>query len=492
MRTGIEYVERLRDGRNVFIDGEKVTDVTRHPAFRGSVGSIAALYDFANLPENRDAITYTSPKTGGPVNRSFMIPRSEDDLAVRRGALKLLTQRSFGLMGRGPEHVAGFLAGFAGCSDVFAKAGQHFADNMVNFYEKIRDEDLYVAYTIVPPQIDRSKPAHLQADPFLYAGVKSETDAGIIVSGAQMLGTGAAIADYIFLSCITPLGAGDENYAISAAIPLSAPGVKVISRRSYARGATSVFDYPLSSQFDETDSLVVYEDVFIPWDSVFVYRDLDVLRAQWTETPAHLLGNNQAQIRLWTKLDFLVGLCHRVADMNGSAKAPAVKGVLGEMAAWAATFQALVLAQEKHCAIDAFGVAWPGQAECFAGMTLQSRVYPELLTMARDLAGGGLIQLPSSAEDYANPEIAAMLRTYVQSPGYESEARVKLLKLMWDLVGSEFASRHQQYEMFYAGAPFIVKMRMLDSYDMEVASALVDDALSRYDLGGLRTVGGTA
>lgn len=273
-------------------------------------------------------------------------------------------------------------------------------------------------------------------------------------------------------------------------MPLGAPGLKIISRRSYAEGATSVFDYPLSSQFDETDALVVFDDVMVPWDHVFVYRDRDTLRSQWTKTAGHALGNNQAQTRFWTKLDFLAGLAYKVAEMNGSVANPAVKGALGEIAAQAAMVQALVLAQEKHAAVDAAGVAWPGLAECFAGMTLQSRDYPHLLTMVRDLCGGGLIQLPSAAEDYANPELSAVLDRYVQSPGYESVERVKLLKLVWDMVGSEFASRHQQYEMFYAGAPFLVKMRMFDSYDFAGATALADSALGRYDLGGLRSGNG--
>lgn len=486
MRNAQQYTEGLRDGRTVYIDGERVSDVTRHPAFRGAVGSIGRLYDLACDPANRDLMTFTSPSTGEPVNRSFMIPRSEDDLVLRRKALKRLAEETFGLMGRGPEHVAGFLSGFAGGADVFAKGGDEYANNLLRFYEKVRDEDLYVTYVIVPPQIDRSKPAHQQADPYLYAGVKEERDGGIVIQGAQMLGTGAAISDYVFLSCITPLGPGDEAYAVSAAIRMDTPGLKVVSRRSYARAASSIFDYPLASQFDETDALVVFDDVYVPWEQVFVYRNPEVLRRQWDETAGHILGNNQAQIRLWTKLDFIAGLAYRIADMNGSAKAPPVKGALGNIAAQAALVQGLVLAQEQHNQIDGAGVAWPGPAECFAGMTLQSSLYPDLLTQMRDLCGGGLIQLPSSVEDYENPEVAELLNRYVQSPGYESVERVKLLKLAWDVVGSEFAGRHQQYEMFYAGAPFLVKMRMFDTYDFETATGLVDSALAGYDVKGLR------
>ncbi len=483
-RSGKQYIEGLSDGRQVFIDGELVKDVSTHPAFAGAVASVANLYDVANDPANRELVTFTSPTTGEPVNRSFQIPRSEQDLTDRRRALRHLSEQTFGLMGRSPEHVAGFLAGFAARSDVFADGGAEFGERIVAFYEKARDEDLYVTYTILPPQIDRSKPAHQQADPYLYAGVKEEREDGIVIAGAQMLGTGTAISDYIYLSCIAPLGPGDEAYAIAVAVPVGAPGVKVYSRRSYAQGASSVYDYPMSSRFDETDSLVVFDDVFVPWDEVFAYRNRDIVRDQWWRTPAHVLGNNQAQTRFSTKLDFIIGLAHRVATMNGSDRLPPVRGALGEMSAHVAMVSGLLQAQEQACRIDEKGIAWPGQAECSANIVLQANMYPQLMTMVRDLCGGGLIQLPSSVEDFGNPDIAADLERYIQSPGFPAKDRVKLLKLAWDMIGSEFASRHQQYEMFYAGAPFVTKMRMYETFDFGRGSDLVDQALGSYDLDG--------
>jgi 4-hydroxyphenylacetate 3-monooxygenase len=306
-----------------------------------------------------------------------------------------------------------------------------------------------------------------------------------------MLGTGMALADYIHLSTIFPLRPGDENYAISVAIPIATPGVKIYSRRGYAAAASSVFDYPLSSQFDETDSLAVFDDVFVPWENVFVYRDLDLVQAQWWETPAHILGNNQAQIRFATKLDFLTGLAHRVADMNGLGSLPPVQGSLGELAAYASLVTGLVNGALQNCKIDDFGVARPGAAETFANMTLQSELYPKVLGMVRELCGGGLIQLPSSVEDLRSEDVAATLSTYIQSPGVPAVERVKLLKLVWDLVGSEFASRHVQYEMFYAGAPFVVKMRMFQNYDFGRADALVQSALDGYDLDGVKDTAST-
>lgn len=487
-RSGADYIEGLKDGRGVYIDGERVEDVATHPAFSDAVRSVANLYDLARAPETTDVLTYPSPTTGEPVNVSFMIPRSAEDLTRRRIGLRRWSEGTFGLMGRSPDHVAGFLAGFAGNPDLFAQAGKEFADNLVRFYEGVRDRDEYATYVIAPPQIDRSKPAHQQADPYLYAGVKEERDGGIVVAGAQMIGTGTAIADWVLLSNIVPLGPGDENYAISVAVPLGAEGLRVLSRRSYAQSASSHFDYPLSTRFDESDSLVIFDDVFVPWEHVFVYRNLEIARDQWWKTAAHVLGNNQAQIRFSTKLDFLAGVAKAVADMNGTSQVPPVQGVLGEVAAHAAMVNALVVAQEANCVIDDHGVAWPGPAEVHACSTLQIDFYPRLVNMVRELCGGGLIQLPSSRDDFTGEQTAADLERYVQSPGTPAVERVKLMKLAWDLLGSEFASRHHQYELFYAGAPHLVKTRMYRHFDFDRATGLVSEALSGYDLQGRRDV----
>ena len=208
VRTGAQYIASLRDGRTVYVNGERVADVTEHPAFHGAVRSIAHLYDLAASPEHRDVMTFPSPSTGEPVNKSFLVPRTAEDLAARRRAHRLWADATFGLMGRSPDHVPGFITGFAMRPDLFARQGQRFADNVVRYHAWLRDTDLYAAYVIAPPHIDRSRPAHQQEDPHLYAGVVEERGDGIVVSGAQMLGTGGAIANEMFMSCIVPLRRG--------------------------------------------------------------------------------------------------------------------------------------------------------------------------------------------------------------------------------------------------------------------------------------------
>ncbi len=488
LRTGAQYIDGLKnDGRRVFIDGEEVADVTGHPAFREAVRSIAGLYDIASDPANRDLMTFPSPATGEPVNRIWQLPRSAADLHARRAAIARWSEATFGLMGRSPDHVAGFFVGWAMAPEVFARNGAaERADNLMRFFEFLRDRDVFVTYTIVPPQIDRSKPMHQQDPADLYAGVVEERDDGVVIRGAQMLGTGTALSDYVCLSQISPVRPGDENHAVNVAVACNAPGVKIYSRRSYAAAASSTFDYPLASRFDESDALVVFDDVLVPWQQVFVYKDIEICRDQWWDTGSHAMGNHQAQIRLCTKLQFLMGLAKRIADMNGVATIPAVQTLLGDMASYAAMLEGLVDAQIATCTTNENGFVEPGRQALYSAIVLQAEVYPKMLNLMRELCGGGVIQLPSSARDFENPDIRADIDRYNQSPGYSSEERVKLMKLAWDLIGSEFAGRHDQYEKFYAGPPFVVRSRMYQAYNFDKSRGLVDAALAGYDLSGRR------
>jgi 4-hydroxyphenylacetate 3-monooxygenase len=433
-------------------------------------------------------MTFASPATGHPVLRAFQMPRTAADLADKRRFHECWAEMTFGLMGRTPDHVAGFLCGYAARPSVFAAGGPQYAQNVVRYYEHARDRHLYVTYAIVPPQIDRSKPAHAQSDPTLYAGVVQERDDGIVLRGAQQLATGAVLADEIYISCIHPLQPGDENYAFGVAVPVNASGLKLYARRPFASPAAHVFDYPLSSRFDETDSLVVLDDVFVPWERVFIYRNLEVCRDQWWRTPAHAYGNHQAQVRYATKLRFLMGLAKRMVEMTGVDAMPPVQVQMGELAAIATIVESMILAQEAQAYVDAEGALWPGRAALYAVMALQSELNGRVMEAIRELTGAAMITVPSSIEDYRNPDTARDLERYVTSAGVDPHERVALMKLAWDVIGTEFAGRHQQYEKFYGGASFLIKQNLYRTYGFDRAKALVDAALeaSRAEVKALR------
>ncbi|MGH7355575.1 MAG: 4-hydroxyphenylacetate 3-hydroxylase N-terminal domain-containing protein, partial [Candidatus Rokuibacteriota bacterium] len=308
MRAGAGYVAALRDGRTVFLDGERVKDVTTHPLFEAPIRRVAETYDRARARGDDAALTFADPATGRRHSAMWLIPRTADDLGTRRRVHRLWAEPSYGLMGRTPDHVASVMTAFAGWRQLFDRGGTRFGDNVVRFYERARDEDLYLAYAIVPPQIDRARPAHRHPEPFLHPGVVRETDRGIVVRGSQAIATSATMADWLFLSYITPLVPGDEDYAISVVMPMNAGGLRLYPRRPYAAMATSTYDYPLSSRFDEVDVTVVFDDVLVPWEHVFIYRDVDLVNAQFHESPSHTTANFQSLVRFGVKLEFMAGL----------------------------------------------------------------------------------------------------------------------------------------------------------------------------------------
>lgn len=480
LKTGQQHLANLRDGREIYIDGQRVDDVTTHPAFMNVAATTARLFDFASAPENRDLMTYETPE-GGRANRIWQRTTSYAEMVERRAALEAWGELHAGFMGRAPDHVASCITGMAMGLDVFRAYDAQRADALDSYYRYARDNDLYLTYVIINPQADRSKAANEQADPFLTTGVVDRDAEGITVRGAKMLATGGIVADEVFVTCIQPLRPGDERYALSFAIPMNTKGLKILSRKSYEADAKSVFDNPLASRFDENDAVLYFDDVKVPWDRVFIDGDVDMCQKQFHATPAHVYQNYQAMVRLSVKMRFLVGLGHRIAQTNGVTNFPQVKEMLGQLSAEAGLVDALVAAMEAkgHQAGDYYV---PDRHTLYTAQTLTQQLYPKVLNTLRELAGGGMIMLPSSIADFSNPAIATVIDKTQQSPAAGSREKVKFYKLAWDAVGSEFGSRHHQYEMFYAGATFVTKAHAYRTFDWAAADGLVQSILDGYDL----------
>ncbi len=480
MRTGRQYWESLSDGRAVFLDGRRLEDVARHEAFQGIAQSIAAMFDAAAEPAN--GMTFSCRETGGDANKVFMIPRSHEDLVARHQAIATWANISKGFIGRSPDHVGGFLAGFASSPETFDDGHHAFGENVVRFYREFVSRSLFVTYVIIPTQADQSTASRGGMDERLQVRVRKEQERGIVVGGSQMLGTSTAVADYLFVSCIKPLSPQDEPYALSFVVPVNAQGMKIYCRRPYATAQPSRFDYPLSTRFDETDALVIFDDVSVPWENVFVYRNPELVRRQFFDTPAHVLGNSQAQIRLVAKMKFILGVARKIAQANNLEGVPSVQEKLGELASLAAVVEGMVLASEASCVTDRHGVVKPNPRFLYGAMGLQAELYPRALQVLRELAGGGVIQLPSSVRDFSSEETRGDMERYLKSAPLSAVHRVQLFKLAWDMIGSEFAGRHLQYEMFYAGAPFVARNYAFRNYGFEEVLGSVEGFLNSYSV----------
>ncbi|HTT79384.1 MAG TPA: 4-hydroxyphenylacetate 3-hydroxylase N-terminal domain-containing protein [Stellaceae bacterium] len=478
VKNGADHLRSLRDGRAVYVDGAPVDDVTAHPAFKNAVHSAASLYDYQARPDNIERMTFV--RGGGEgyarVNRCWQLPRSYEELVARRQALSEWAELSCGFLGRAPDHVASSLLGQVIGIDVFRRHGPARAQALVDYFDYASRHDLYLSYVIINPQADRNKAWGEQEDD-LVARLVDEDSAGITVRGAKMLGTAVIMANEILVANLQPLKPGEEDLAISFAVPVATRGLKVLSRKSFEAAAASRADNPLAARFDENDAVIWFEDVKVPWERVFVYRDTDMCRAQFHDTLGHTFQNYQAQIRLVAKTKFLVGVAHRIAETIGTAAMPPVRESLGRLAAQAAMVDGLVWGMEAKGHMEgAYFV--PDKHLMYAAQVLTQDLYPKLIDAIRGLAGGALIMLPSSTRDWHNPELAAIIEKTQRSPVSGPRERVDFLKLAWDALGSEFAGRHTQYEMFYAGAPFVTCGHSWRTYDWTEAAALVEQMLA--------------
>ena len=452
IKSGLDHIASLRDGRAVYLHGKRVDDVTRHPAYANAVKSIGRLFDFPSAASGADDVSSPIRASAPIASGSFpRATRSCASAAKRSRPGTACTAASWGArpitwLRASPACTWGWRSSRPTTARGPGRSPTITATPAIN--------DLYLTYVIINPQADRSKSASRQQDAFLTAGVVDRDAAGITVRGAKMLATGGIMANEVLVTCIQPLQPGDEKYAVSFAIPMNAKGLKILSRKSYEEEARSVFDNPLSSRFDENDAVLFFDDVKVPWDRVFVIDSLEMCQRQFHATPAHVYQNYQAMVRLSVKFRFLLGIAHRIAEVNGTTGFPQVRETLGRLAAEAGMVDAFVAAMEaKGTRHGRYFV--PDRHTLYAALTLTQKLYATVLNTLRELAGGGMIMLPSSLDDFRNPEIAALIEKTQQSPAASATERVKFYKLAWDAVGSEFASRHAQYEMFYSGASFV-------------------------------------
>ena len=302
---------------------------------------------------------------------------------------------------------------------------------------------------------------------------------GIGSDGAKMLASGGIMANEVLVTCIQPLGPDEDALAFSAVIPMNAKGLRILSRKSYEEHAGSVFDSPMASRFDENDSVLLFENVTVPWDRVFVFKDRDLCHKQFFAPPAHVYQNYQAMIRLKTKLTFLVGLARKVTQINGTERFPQVREILGQLAADVGMLDAMVAGMEAKGSL--YGEYFiPDHHSLYAAQALTQKLYPRFIEQLRNLAGGGVIMLPSCVEDMENPEMMEWISRTQASPIVDAKMRVKFFKLVWDCIGSEFASRHTQYEMFYAGASFVPLNHSFRTFGWDNALGQVEHIMAGY------------
>lgn len=487
--TGSEYLDSLRDSRAVYINGERVEDVTSHPAFRNSARMLARMYDaLHDETSNASLVTPTDTGSGGFTHPFFRTPRSVDDLVKARDAIAAWARVSYGWMGRSPDYKACFLATLGANSEFYGD----YRPNALRWYTHAQERIPFMNHAIVNPPVDRQKALSDVRD--VYMHVEKETDAGLVVSGAKVVATASALSHYNFVANYAPVPPNAKDFSAIFLVPMDAPGVKLLCRPSYEYRTSltsSPFDSPLSGRMDENDSILVFDNVLVPWENVFGY-DVETSNRFFAGSGMVLRAMLHGCTRLAVKLDFLAGLLAKSLEATGTIDFRGVQSRLGEVLAWTNTFWALTDAMVRAPIPWSDGAVQVNPQAASAYRLLMTQAYPRIQEIFYQDLGSALVYTPSHAADWQNPETRGYLDRYVRgSNGYSAEDRVKLMKLTWDAVGGDFGSRHALYELNYSGNHEDIRLQTLGaakaSGQLDAQKALVDTCLSEYDLAGWLT-----
>ncbi len=469
-RTGKRFLEGLRGPREVWVDGERVTDVVEHPLLGGAARGLAGVFDLHHA--HPDVLLMPDEETGESIPVSHMIPRSPHDLAKRGAALRKVAEYSVGLMGRTPDYMNVTYAGFAGSHAAWAAHGNEAgAERLVAYQKFLRREDISLTHTIVQPTVDKAT-GDAPAPGNLHALHKVEnTEHGIRVRGARILATLAPFADEIAVYPASPLPAGSDAYALSFCIPMGTPGLKFLCRDS-ASNRYDLFDYPLSSRFDEQDAFVIFDDVEVPRDRLFIDANLAAYNSVMTTSwPPNV--QQQTMIRASVKLDFAWGLALRMAASINAAD-PETMRMIGEIWTYAEFTRAAIVAAEAE-AREWQGGLWtlsPGPLHA-----LRSTLplwFPRVNEILKLIGSHNMFATPTAAQ-LADKDLRPLIDRYLPgAKGMEAEERIRTFRLAWDFAGGALAGRNEQYERFYLASSPRNLARHLAFTDRSRADRLVD------------------
>jgi 4-hydroxyphenylacetate 3-monooxygenase len=484
--TGDEYLESLRGPREIWLYGDRVQDLTTHPAFRNAARMIARLYDALHDPAMQDVLTCeTDTGSGGYTHKFFRVPTTADDLVGARDAIAAWARLTYGWIGRPPDYKAAFLATLSANADFYAP----YHDNARRWYREAQERVPFLNHAIVHPPVDRHRPPDEVAD--VYVHVERETDAGLIISGAKVVATGSALTHYNFIAHVgQPMQ--KKEFALIFIAAMDTPGVKLICRPSYAMTAEvmgSPFDYPLSSRMDENDAILVLDQVLVPWENVLVYGDADKVNTFFPRSGFIPRFTLHGCTRLAVKLDFLAGLLLKAVEVTGTNEFRGVQVAVGEVIAWRNLFWGLTDAMVHTPVPWTSGAVQPNQEYGQTYQVLSTMAYPRIKEIIEQTLASGLIYINSHAVDFQTPDLRPYLDKYLRgSNDYTALERVKLMKLLWDALGTEFGGRHELYERNYSGSNDAIRVHALltamASGQADRFKGFAEQCMAEYDLDG--------
>jgi len=480
-RTGAEYLARLKEHPpEVWLGSESIRDVTSHPALRRGARSVAHLYDMQYDVTLHEEMTYVSPTTGDRVGLSFITPRTIDDLQKRSRMMLHWARYSGGMMGRSPDYLNVSMMASAGAAEFYAQNDPRFADNVRNYYTYIRENDLCLTHTLVNPQANRALTATGQPSAEVAAHIVKETDQGMIIRGARILATLGPLSDEIavFPSTVLRAASDTSQYAFAFAIPSDTPGLKYICRESFDYGRSTA-EHPLGSRFEEMDAVVIFDDVLVPWERVFLKADPMLCNTAYATTNAVVHMMHQVVVKNIAKAEFILGVACLVVDAIGATEFPHVHEKIAECIVNLELMKACLRAGEADAALDRWGVMCPHRPPLDVARNIFPKMYPRMVEILQLLSSSGLMMIPPESA-YESP-IAEDIDKYLVTANTNARDRVKLFRLAWDIACSAFGGRQTLYERFFFGDPARMSTALYGIYPKEPLMERVRQFLARKD-----------
>ncbi|MHA7962692.1 4-hydroxyphenylacetate 3-hydroxylase family protein [Paenibacillus sp. CAU 1782] len=447
---GDKFIESLKDGRSVWLEGATVPDLREHPAFKGTLDTISSLFNLLDQPEERDKVGYLVPGQNRYAHSSFLVPFSAEDLRKRHEAFYCWSRQTHGMMSRLSDYARSLVTGWYAARHEIARYDSGFSAKISNYYEQARDGDLFLTTAIIDPQIDRSSSLEDSriAERFLH--IVKETSDGIVIRGAKMIATGAPYTHDFVVFSFLKFSTEQKKHAHVLLVPANSKGLHIVCRESFADSREQ--NHILSSRYEEMDAVLFFDDVFVPWERVLLHGDTEKVLSLRSNRTANGLAFHQNIVRYVAKLEFVAGVAFAVAESIGADGFLHVQEKLGELLTQIDVMKALVLASETQAKRNETGVLVPKLSYIDTARNIGTRFYPRAIEILQQVGGGGFVQAPSGVEDFYGP-ISGLMHLYFEGASVSAEKKVQLYKLAWDLIGSPLGARHELYERFYAGDP---------------------------------------
>jgi 4-hydroxyphenylacetate 3-monooxygenase len=440
VRTGAEYLQALRDTREIYLDGKRVEDVTREPGFSTLAETFARMYDMAHEPQHAGALTFED-EAGARVNGAWIEPRTRAELEWRRHLTEFIARRTGGLFGRQPDYVSLFYLGMLDIRRDFSQGNPDCERNIEAYWRYVRDNDLALSHGFIDPQIDPGVP--LERSPLLQViGRKQD---GIIVRGVKSVATFATHADEVFVGSLPRAGLSVQHI-VYFAVPIATPGLRVVARTDHSVGTR--FDHPVSAYGDENDGMLIFDDVLVPWERVFSLEGdtsfcLTVFPritewAHWNILP-----------RLAVKAEVLVGLIALLPTLIGRDKSPQVQEAIGEAIRYLTTLRAFIRAAEDNGRLSDSGYWMPDPVFVTAGRAYSVEHYRRIIGLLQDVGSQSLVNIPTEGS-FDNAVVGPVLEEMLSGTQASARDRARVTRLAMDLAADSFGGRQTLFELFNA------------------------------------------